>query len=190
MGILGLFKKKLFVDTRYNHEITAEERYLGTETRQLNRRLKIEEQKLKIAEMQRDFELRRKEQELEMLDIENQIAELSDQEDDGDGMKKMLMEVFAPQIKNILTPKTQVGGDLGVDNVNNSSPHAETGSNTLRSLSNEKLIDMWNNTPMMAKQYVKNADDETVIVQLKKLLPSCDEDTYTRAFKIVRGLKE
>lgn len=186
MSFLDLFKKK---DPRNNHDLTAEDRIIAAETRQMNRKIKIEEQKMKLEEMRRDFALRQKEQELEMANIEADLQEIMGPEDTQGGIEQMLMPYLINMIPKPQAPQNTLNAASG-DMTQMQSQTVNPSAPALRELNDDELNDMWKKTPMMAKQYVKTVDDDTVLLQLKRMLPNCSEDTYLRAFKIVRGLKE
>lgn len=189
MGLLDLFKRR---DPRNNHDWTAEDRVAAAEARRLNRELKIEEQKLRIREMQADFEIQKKEKELELARIEAELSDLRGEDESGDMTDQLITQLataFMPQIiSKFQTPKA---GESVQPSSGAITPSADVQSSpALRELSNEELKKMWDNSPAMAKSYARHADDDTVLMQIKKILPNCTEDTYIRAFKIIRGLEE
>jgi len=75
-----------------------------------------------------------------------------------------------------------------------SPPMTETTSTTTnptttaekQHISDEQLNQIWNNTPMMAKNFAKRSSDENLENLLRGQMPNVSDDTIKRAIAIIR----
>jgi hypothetical protein len=171
---MGFWRRLLGIKSpHYNHELTADDRLEAVKVKQYNRSLREREQALRMQELEYAHRLKLKDMELQMAELDEQIAETTG-DDGNENLEKYLMPLAA----KFLTPG--VGSSMNTPDVQNPTP-------TPRELTDQQIIEMWGKTPITFKKVAANMEDETLLLKLREIIPGFGEDTYDRAFKIIRG---
>lgn len=174
---MGLFSwiKKLF-RKHSGHVLTDEDREIAIELRQKKR-------ELRLAELELESQLKQQKIELQIAQTNAKLAEFDDdeEEEEEDDLTLALSAIqkFFPQaIPNM--PQQQPISHAQIVTYGNEEPE-------LRSIPDTQLLNIWDSVPQSAKLRAHTLNDMQLKQFINAQLPGCDEDTYNRAIRIVRG---
>jgi len=163
-------------DPRQNHDFSDEERTRAVEVSRERARLKrLQDQKaheLKMLEMERD-----------RIALEDEIADLTDDDEDEDfdtedSADALLVKLLQPILQRGTHPVSPAAGSPATP-----SPGAAAQIH----LMDDQLREIWNNQPVHIRSAAKVSSDERIEEVILSRYPNIDEDTLNRAIQIVRN---
>jgi len=178
MSIFNIFSKK--EKKKVGYVFNDSDRALSMEMRE-------KKKEIELLKLERENELHKLRIEKQKLELQQEIDELKglyDEEEPSiseDNMTSDLIKMFAPMLVNQIKHQSPNSSPLNINQTTTSNP-----SISLKSISDEELLALWNETPQKYKDYAKTMSDENVLKTLQNHTPGCDVDTYSRALKIVR----
>ncbi|NTW33421.1 MAG: hypothetical protein HGB12_12505, partial [Bacteroidetes bacterium] len=108
-----------------------------------------------------------------------------DYETDTDSTTNELIKLFAPMIASKFTKSPNSVSPTMAETIT-STQIPNTQPTEKQNISDENLMQIWQNTPMMAKTFAKKSSDENLENMLRAQMPNVSDDTVKRAIAIIR----
>jgi len=150
------------------------------------------EQKLDLERRKKEIDLitAEKRAELERMRLEYQIKEQQiriredfDEDYDESDEDSAEMKLLAPLLTNFLNNNQK---PAEINSIRTEHTQTQNSSNS-GAVSDLELLEIWDKTPEKYKIAARMMTDEQIKEVIKKQLPLADNDTLTRALKIIRG---
>lgn len=176
MGIFSFFKKKRTA----NYEFTEEDAKRSADIRSANAELKRKRMEYDAELHRLDIERKKLEMEADIEEARQRLADLrgEDEEEDDDN-DEMSLKSLLPLILTAVQGRN--GNPPAVNNSN--PPPMAAGVH----FSDEQIADMYEQIPKLYRKMAQKMTDEQVAMEIRKRLPSMDDDSVNRSITYLRN---